>query len=140
LPNELLSYFDVLNSAKMLETTLLGPISAVYVLGISSILVPLAASCPLILYILTDVSSEIGLADVISAASATGLVGSYIVMLLYMTCYRSYESYFTSTPWLEAADSNRQIVGNRSYQKRCPFTGNEFLHSADRYALRTALT
>jgi len=109
----------------MIVTTLSAPFSTLYICGgLALIVVPLVIGACLSVYLIGDVSpGEIGTADLASASATTGIVAVYFLVAFYMIYWRNIESYFTSLPWLSTATTNQEKVGNRLYQKKCPFTG-----------------
>jgi hypothetical protein len=109
----------------MIITTLCAPFSTLYICGgLALIVVPLVIGACLGVYLISDVSpGEIGTADLASASAATGIIAIYFLVTFYMIYWRNIESYFTSLPWLSTATNNQEKVGNRFYQKKCPFTG-----------------
>lgn len=109
----------------MIITSLCGPFSAFYVCGgLALLFVPLVIGGCLAVYLTSDVDpGKVGTADIASAAAATAIVAVYFLVAFYMIYWRNFESYFTSVPWLSTASSNQEKVGERTYQKKCPFTG-----------------
>jgi hypothetical protein len=112
----------------MIITTICAPFSTLYVCGgLALLVVPLVIGGCLAVYLNSEVSpGQVGTADIASAAAATGIVAVYFLVACYMIYWRNIESYFTSLPWLSTASSNQEKVGNRVYQKKCPFTGQCF--------------
>lgn len=111
----------------MIIPTLFAPFSTLYVCGgLAFVVIPIALGSSLAVYLTTNVQpGSIGIADVTSAASATALVGVYFVLLGYMTCWRNYESCFSTFPWRNASEPSKKTVGKRAYQIKCPFTGQQ---------------
>lgn len=109
----------------MILTTLCGPFSALYVCGgLALALVPLGIGGVLAVYLNSEVTpGDIGTGDMTAAAGATGVVAVYFLLLFYMILWRNIESYFSSLPWLSEAQTSKETVGQRAYQKLCPFTG-----------------
>jgi hypothetical protein len=109
----------------MIITAICAPFSTLYVCGgFALVVIPLVIGACLGVYLITDVSpGEVGTADIASASAATALVVVYFLVAFYMIYWRNIESYFASLPWLTTATANQEVVGNRVYQKKCPFTG-----------------
>ena len=115
----------------MILTTLSGPFSALYVCGgLALAIIPLGIGGTLAVYLNSNVTpGDIGTGDMVAAGAATGVVALYFLLLLYMILWRNIESYFSSLPWLSEAKTSQEIVGKRTYQKLCPFTGQDLTGS-----------
>jgi len=91
-------------------------------------IIPLAVGSSLAVYLTTVVkAATIGVGDIYSSVTTTTLVFLYFALLAYMVVWRNLESYFDTFPWKEAAGASKKVVGKRTYQIRCPFTGNNNL-------------
>jgi hypothetical protein len=107
-----------------MTTAIFGPFSALYVCGAPGLLLPLAVGGSLAVYLNSEnVPGEPGNADVASAGACSALVGAYFCLLLYATCWRDLEAYFSTFPWKQHTQPVTSKGGVRTYLTRCPFTG-----------------
>jgi hypothetical protein len=111
----------------MIITSIVGPFSTMYLLGLPGVLALMLSGSILAVYLAGQevVPGEIGPGEVFASATATVFVVAYILLLFWMTCWRKLEVYFASTPWLYSASARKAKDGGREYQTRCPFTGTQ---------------
>lgn len=109
----------------MFPQVIFSPLACLYLLGLPYVLILIIIGAFVALIVEVEAKEGVfGSREWACASVSSACVSLYFALLLYVTCWRKIEIYYSTFPWLKHnGKTSKNNESGKLYPTRCPFTG-----------------